>query len=198
MAQRDYGLDIRNRLPTHSPLQISGNLGRILIDSCVGVEYASIEDDIFTNSQGRFLEYAEGVYLDYYGDWFGVHRDGRSDSEYRNVLITLRTADCTISGVKIALAVLLGLETSDINIYNTYSIAESNPEPLHQNYFDFGDDISAERPSDNPRQYWRAHNTGVSTKSMTIEVPTGSDTGLIEDFIPRLTVPNVTVTILEV
>ena len=185
-SQIDYGQEIRDRLPEHSVLQIKGNLGRIMIDESIGKEFSSIDMDIFTNSRARFLPFATGKQLDYYGDWFGIPRNGMGDDTYRANIISLRSADTTIAGLKQAISAILNITVDDIDITN-----------LYPNYCRAGAEVRGNEQTGTPCTF--AGHFLLKNKTMTITIPDDvpyQSVQLLESVIDNLVIPGVYVTIL--
>lgn len=186
MAQIDYGKEIRDKLPEHSALQDEGNPGRIMIDSSIGTEFASIEDDIFTNSRARLLQYATGKQLDYYGDWFGIPRNGMDDDIYRANIIAFRMGNTTISGLKQAISAILNIIVDSIIITD-----------LYPNYCRAGAEVRGNLQTGTPCTF--AGHFLLQNKTMTIILPDtvlNSDILLLESVIDNLVIPGVYVIII--
>lgn len=68
-----------------------------------------------------FLDTAEGKWLDYWGQWLGLHRDGRDDIRYRNALKhhVLHKRN-TISALREAIADYLKTNIDNIYIYEPF------------------------------------------------------------------------------
>lgn len=182
---QDFPSDIRDRFPEHSPIHEIGNIGSKLIDS-IGRELSNIEGWIFSNSDARFLSRATGIYLDRYGILFGLPRPGgMNDDTYRAHLISLRSSDITITGVKKAIAAILDIDTDEILITNSFP-----------NYCTVGGVVMANMVTGTTCRFSGRYNT--VTKTMTIQVPSGSDVDLLESVIYNMVIPGVTVVIEEV
>jgi len=185
MAQIDYGQEIRDNLSEESSLQIDGNPGRIMIDSSIGEELGSCEDDTFNNARARLLSYASGIYLERYGNWFGITRNGMDDDTYRNNIIALRSADITIAGLKRAISAVLNIDISEISISNNYP-----------NYCKAGGVCNS-----NLLQGTACHFGGhysLLNKTMTITIPNGSNLTILNNVLNNIVIPGVYVNILEV
>jgi hypothetical protein len=185
-SQIDYGLEIRNRLSEHSNLQIENNPGRIMIDESIGKEFSSIEVDIFSNARARLLQYATGKQLDYYGDWFGIPRNGMDDDTYRANIIAFRMADTTIAGLKQAINAILNITVDEIIITNQYP-----------NYCRAGADVRGNLQTGTPCTF--AGHFLLKNKRMTIMVPITVpflSIQLLESVIDNLVIPGVYVTIV--
>lgn len=183
---QSYAEEIRNRLPENSPIHDPDNLGYKLIDT-IGLELGKVEAWLFRNSDSRFLERASGAYLDQYGLWFGLSRQtGMSSTDYYNQITGFRGSDITITGLKKAISSILQISRDEIIITNTYP-----------NYATVGGVVSANHFTGTPKTF--SGYTNVISKNMTIILPTGSDpNGILPGLISNLTVPGITITILEV
>jgi hypothetical protein len=179
-SQIDYGQEIRDRLPEESSLQIDGNPGRIMIDKSVGTELGSVEVDTFSNARGRLLPFATGIYLDRYGSWFGITRNGMGDDTYRSNIIALRSSDITIAGLKNAIASILNISIDDIEITNTYP-----------NYCKAGGICHSNLLQGTACKF--AGHYSLQNKTMTITLPFGSDSSLLTNILNNLVVPGVTI-----
>ena len=186
VPQRDYGSDIRSRLPENSELQVDGNPGRIMIDNCMGKEFGNVEVDTFTNARARLIQNAVGKQLDYYGDWFGIIRNGMDDNTYRANIIAFRSSDTTIGGLKRAIGAILNITIDKIDITN-----------LYPNYCRAGAEVRGNLQSGTPCTF--AGHFLLKNKTMTITIPNDvpySDVQLLESVIPNLVIPGVYVTII--
>jgi len=184
VPQRDYGDDIRGRLPENSELQVDGNPGRIMIDECIGKYFGDMEVGIFVNSRARFLPNATGPQLEMYGDWFGIKRNGMDDDIYRAQITSLISADITVAGIKRAISAILDIDISEISISNNYP-----------NYCRAGAPCNANLFSGNPCTF--AGHFSMVNKTMTITVPSGTDITNLGSVIDNLIIPGVTVNYLE-
>jgi hypothetical protein len=182
-SQIDYGTEIRSKLPENSSLQIDGNPGRIMIDISIGKELGNCEIDIFNNAKGRLLEYASGIYLDRYGNWFGIRRNGLDDDTYRNNIIALRSSDITIAGLKNAISSVLNINVDDIDITNTYP-----------NYCKAGAVCHSNILQGTACKF--AGHYSLLNKTMTITLPDGTDITLLDNILNNLVIPGVTVNIV--
>ena len=181
-SQIDYGSEIRSKLPEESQLQIDGNPGRIMIDSSIGEELGNCEVDTFNNAKARLLSYASGEYLDQYGAWFGILRNGMDDDTYRANIIALRSSDITIAGLKNAISAILNIDISEITITNTYP-----------NYCKAGGVCNSNLFQGTPCKF--AGHYSLINKTMTIILPVGTDPTLLTNILNNLVIPGVSVII---
>lgn len=111
---------ILSKLPTKSPIQETGNAGNTLIEY-IAKEWDQIYLDIVDNGRLRYLDYATGLDLDKYGDWYGIPRNGLSDTDYRELIIGLSGGAVNISGLRNLISRVLNIESSLITIQNGIS-----------------------------------------------------------------------------
>lgn len=74
MAQVDYGQEMLDRIPRRSKMHKEGNEGNILLRDVFGHALELVEENLFSASDMRFLENAQGKYLDYWGQLLKIPR----------------------------------------------------------------------------------------------------------------------------
>lgn len=79
------------------------------------------EKDMYLAKLSAFLDTATGKWLDYWGEWLGLHRNQRSDDEYRSALKdhVLHSRN-TIDAIRDAVAKYLDTNRSRIYVYEPY------------------------------------------------------------------------------
>lgn len=79
------------------------------------------EKDMYLAKLGAFLDTATGKWLDYWGEWLGLHRNQRNDDEYRNALKghVLHSRN-TIDAIRDAVAKYLDTNRNRIYVYEPY------------------------------------------------------------------------------
>lgn len=167
-------------LPDRSALKDPTNPGNIMVEDAIGVELDSANADLETNSNARFLTNATGAQLDLFGDWFGIPRAGKSDDEYRTLIMSLRSANITLSGLKGAIATILGISVDQITVING-----------DVGCFRYGSSKLADHYSGVHLNY--AGHYKREPGVITIILPAGSDLTLIEIFIQNIILPGVMV-----
>lgn len=84
-------------------------------------ELDKTELDLYSSKLETYLETAEERWLDYWGRWLGLHRDNRSDDDYRTALINhVLHERNTISAIKEALADFLKVNQDNVYIYEPW------------------------------------------------------------------------------
>lgn len=97
-----------------------GSANDAFISSLQG-ELDKTELDLYSSKLETYLETAEGRWLDYWGRWLGLHRDNRSDDDYRTALINhVLHERNTISAIKEALADFLKVNQDNVYIYEPW------------------------------------------------------------------------------
>jgi hypothetical protein len=170
--------------PEHSPIHQDGNPLKELIEEGIGKEFDNIEEELFNSSDVRFLLTATGFYLDLIGERYGILRNGRSDEDYKAVLIAVRSATPTIAGIKRIVSKILDITTEEVIIIKgveqgckdgSVAVDHYGGTPCHF--------VSHEIPS----------NAGV----ITVKIPQGSGIELLESIISNLVLASVTVILKE-
>lgn len=84
-------------------------------------ELTTGEQQMYQARLEAFLDTSEGEWLDYWGQWLGLHREGRNDDIYRNALKqhVLHKRN-TITAIREALASYLKTEIDNIYIYEPW------------------------------------------------------------------------------
>ena len=79
------------------------------------------EKDMYLAKLGAFLDTATGKWLDYWGEWLGLHRNQRNDDEYRSALKghVLHSRN-TIDAIRDAVAKYLDTNRNRIYVYEPY------------------------------------------------------------------------------
>lgn len=79
------------------------------------------EKDMYLAKLSSFLDTATGKWLDYWGEWLGLHRNQRSDDEYRSALKkhVLHSRN-TIDAIRDAVATYLDTNRNRIYVYEPY------------------------------------------------------------------------------
>ena len=79
------------------------------------------EKDMYLAKLSAFLDTATGKWLDYWGEWLGLHRNQRSDDEYRSALKkhVLHSRN-TIDAIRDAVATYLDTNRNRIYVYEPY------------------------------------------------------------------------------
>lgn len=84
-------------------------------------ELDKTELDLYSSKLETYLDTANGRWLDYWGRWLGLHRDNRSDDDYRTALINhVLHERNTISAIKEALTDFLKINQDHIYIYEPW------------------------------------------------------------------------------
>lgn len=79
------------------------------------------EKDMYLAKLSAFLDTATGKWLDYWGEWLGLHRNQRSDDEYRSALKAhVLHSRNTIDAIRDAVAKYLDTNRSRIYVYEPY------------------------------------------------------------------------------
>lgn len=79
------------------------------------------EKDMYLAKLSAFLDTATGKWLDYWGEWLGLHRNQRSDDEYRSALKAhVLHSRNTIDAIRDAVAEYLDTNRSRIYVYEPY------------------------------------------------------------------------------
>lgn len=180
-----FGPEIINRFPSQSPIHNSDNPGHILIDEGVGQGLDDTLAQLRINSDARFLDTAKGIFLNRFGDWFGLPRGNLTDSEYRLKLKALRGSNISIAGVHGALSIILDLNPNDISIKNSdEGCCRLGKIVLSDQYHpNIGCKLTT--------QYKRDVGT------IEITVPIGTDISLAETVIDQMVLPGVLVVWVE-
>lgn len=79
------------------------------------------EKDMYLAKLSAFLNTATGKWLDYWGEWLGLHRNQRNDDDYRNALKkhVLHSRN-TIDAIRDAVATYLDTNRNRIYVYEPY------------------------------------------------------------------------------
>lgn len=79
------------------------------------------EKDMYLAKLSAFLDTATGKWLDYWGEWLGLHRNQRSDDDYRSALKkhVLHSRN-TIDAIRDAVAMYLDTNRNRIYVYEPY------------------------------------------------------------------------------
>lgn len=180
-----FGTETIARFPSQSPIHNPNNPGHIMIDDSIGrlLDEALIE--LEHNSDQRFLVDAEGVFLDRYGEWFGVPRGDMGDDEYRIKLLAVQGSNISISGVRGALSIILDLDPSDIIIRNSDEGCCRLGKMVLYNQYHTGPTCRL------TSQYTRDSGT------IMITVPIGTDTSVAKSIIGQMILPGVIVNFKE-
>lgn len=84
-------------------------------------ELDKTELDLYSSKLETYLSTANGMWLDYWGRWLGLHRDNRSDDEYRTALINhVLHERNTIPALTKALTDFLKVNQDHIYIYEPW------------------------------------------------------------------------------
>lgn len=84
-------------------------------------ELDKTELDLYSSKLETYLDTANGRWLDYWGRWLGLHRDNRSDDDYRTALINhVLHERNTISALTKALTDFLKINQDHIYIYEPW------------------------------------------------------------------------------
>lgn len=79
------------------------------------------EKDMYLAKLSSFLDTATGKWLDYWGEWLGLHRNQRSDDEYRSALKAhVLHSRNTIDAIRDAVATYLDTNRNRIYVYEPY------------------------------------------------------------------------------
>jgi len=180
-----FGTEIINRFPSQSPINDPSNPGHVMIDDSIGELLDEALVELEHNSDQRFLEYADGVFLERYGEWFGLERGTMTDDEYRVKLLAVQGSNTSISGVRGALSIILDLEAEGIIIQNSdEGCCRLGEMTLYDQYYT-GPTCRL------TSQYTRDSGT------IMITVPSGTDTSVAESIISQMMVPGVIVNFKE-
>ena len=84
-------------------------------------ELDKTELDLYSSKLETYLDTANGRWLDYWGRWLGLHRDNRSDDDYRTALINhVLHERNTIPALTKALSDFLKINQDHIYIYEPW------------------------------------------------------------------------------
>lgn len=180
-----FGPEIIERFPSQSPIHDHENPGHIMIDSSIGEELDNMLEQLQTNSNARFLDDAKGIFLDRYGEWFGLPRGTLNDTDYRIKLKALRGSNTSISGIRGALSIILDLNPEDINIKN------SDENCCRLGHMILHDQYNSGTTCKCASHYRRDAGT------IEITVPIGTDTSVVENIIDQMILPGVIVIFKE-
>lgn len=180
----NHGVAMRERWPDHSLIHNDGNPLRELLEEGIGPEFDDIELEIFNSSDMRFLLTATGFYLDLIGERFGIVRNGRTDDDYRAVLIAVKSANPTVAGIKRSISKILDISEDEVILI----------KGVEQGCHDGS--IAADYYEGTPCKFidnYVPSSPGV----ITIKIPQGSGIDLLESVISNLVLAPVTVILKE-
>lgn len=115
----DYESDILNRLPEKSAFQIEGNPANDMVKVAAN-SFTRMEDLVFIVHKMRYIDYAQGKYLDYWGDMLGVPRS--LGTHKQNILETTGKE----AHLNLALGSDIYYSTEGMKAYNGASVRSSD------------------------------------------------------------------------
>lgn len=179
-----YGVLIREQFPEHSPIHEDANPMRELVEEGIGPEFDQIMSDIFTASDSRFLLNANETTLELFREWFGVPKRDINLEENRALIISVKTANITITGIKKVIGNILNINSSQIIVIDGSGRACKA-----------GVTIAADHYSGTPCKF--AGHFSEAPGVITVRIPEGDDMALVESVINQLVLTGVTVYLEE-
>lgn len=179
-----YGVLIREQFPEHSPIHEDANPMRELVEEGIGPEFDQIMSDIFTFSDSRFLLNANETTLELFREWFGVPKRDINLEENRALIISVKTANITITGIKKVIGNILNIDSSQIIVIDGSGRACKA-----------GVTIAADHYSGTPCKF--AGHFSEAPGVITVRIPEGDDMALVESVINQLVLTGVTVYLEE-
>lgn len=179
-----YGVKMRGRFPEHSLIHEDGNPMGELLEGGIGQEFDQIESDLFTASDSRFLLTANETTLELFREWFGIPKRNLTLEEYKAYIISIKTANITVKGIKIVIANILNIESSEVIVIDGSNQACKASVTIAADHYTGTACIFAGRVSITP---------GI----ITVKIPEGSNIDLIEFVINQLVLASVTVYVEE-
>lgn len=179
-----YGVKMRGRLPEHSPIHEDGNPMRELIEEGIGPEFDQIESDLFTASASRFLLTANETTIELFREWFGVPKRNLTLEDYRAYLISVKTANITVNGIKRVIANILNIESSEVIVIDGASLSCTA-----------GVTVAADHYNGTPCTF--AGHFVEAPGIVRVRIPDGSNITLIQSVISQLVLASVTVYVEE-
>lgn len=179
-----YGVQIREQFPEHSPIHEDGNPMRELIGEGIGPEFDQIMSDLFISSDSRFLLNADETTLELFREWFGVPKSDINLEENRAYIISVKTANITINGIKRVIGNILNIDPSQIIVIDGSGRACKA-----------GLTVAADHYSGTPCKF--AGHFSESPGMVTVRIPEGDDLELVESVISQLVLAGVTVYLEE-
>lgn len=179
-----YGVRIREQFPEHSPIHEEENPMKELIEEGMGPEFDQIENDLFTASSSRFLLTADETTMELFREWFGVPKSDVSLEECRALVISVKTANITITGIKRVIGNILNIDSSRIIVIDGSGRACKA-----------GVTVAADHYSGTPCKF--AGHFSEAPGVITVRIPEGDDLEMIESVISQLVLAGVTVYLEE-
>ena len=179
-----YGVKIREQFPEHSPIHEEENPMRELIEEGIGPELDQIITDLFQASDSRFLLTANETTLELFREWFGVPRRNLTIEEYRAYIISIKTANITINGIKKVIGNILNIDSSRIIVIDGSGRSCKA-----------GVTVAADHYSGTTCKF--AGHFSEAPGVVTVRIPEGQDLALVESVINQLVLTSVTVYLEE-
>lgn len=179
-----YGVKIREQFPEHSPIHEEENPMRELIEEGIGPEFDQIIIDQFRASDSRFLLTANETTLELFREWFGVPRRNLTVEEYRAYIISVKTANITINGIKKVIGNILNIDSSKIIVIDGSGRACKA-----------GVTVAADHYSGTPCTF--AGHFSEAPGVVTVRIPEGQDLAIVGSVINQLVLASVTVYLEE-
>ena len=179
-----YGVKIREQFPGHSPIHDDQNPMRELIEEGIGPEFDQIYMDMFTKSDSRFLLTASETTLELFREWFGIPKRDIGLEEYRALIISIKTANITINGIKKVIGNILNIDSSRIIVIDGSGRACKA-----------GVSVAADHYSGSPCKF--AGRFSEAPGVITVKIPETMDMTLVEFVINQLVLTGVTVYLEE-
>ena len=171
--------------PEHSPVHDQDNAGRVFLLDVVGRVVNDIYEAIQDQSTSMTIDHATKDDLDLLGDWFGVPRDNLPDTRYRERIILKLQTEATPEGIINVVANMVGLPTTSITLTDGTVDCVTTRTPVVDRY---------SASIDTPFTSYTNRDNGI----VTIQIPTGTDTTILESYLERITAAGVWLIIEEV
>jgi hypothetical protein len=179
-----YGVKIREQFPEHSSIHEDMNPMRELIEEGIGPEFDQIITDLFHASDSRFLLTANETTLELFREWFGVPRRNLTIEEYRAYIISVKTANITINGIKKVIGNILSIDSAKIIVIDGSGRACKA-----------GVTLAADHYSGTPCKF--ASHFSEAPGVVTVRIPEGQDLALVKSVISQLVLASVTIYLEE-
>lgn len=179
-----HGVKIREHFPEHSPIHEDGNPMRELIEEGIGPEFDQVVADLFAESDSRFLLTANETTIELFREMFGIQKRNLTLEEYKAYIISVKTANITVTGIRRVIANILNIESSEIIVLDGSNQACKA-----------GVTIAADHYNGSPCIF--AGRTSITPGVVTVKIPEGHNVSLIESVISQLVLASVVVHVEE-